>query len=100
MFLIRSAFWLGLAFVVLQPQDWDLGQRARELGTRALDAGRQVAVEQVRNVDCATMECVGGKAIILASNHENSPSPQASTMQDSPSLTLAPVPRPRPVWMG
>jgi len=99
MFLIRSAFWLGLAMIVIQPQGWDLGAKADALSTAAVDAGKQVVIQQVMNTPCDSIECVGGKALLLASGNSNNPS-QASTMQDSLSLKLAPVPRPRPAWAG
>lgn len=99
MFLVRSAFWLGLAIVVLQPQSWDVGEQASALGDKAFDAGRQAVVQQVANIECTSIECVGGKALLHASGISHNPS-QASTMQDSPDIQPAPVPRPRPARAG
>jgi hypothetical protein len=95
MFLVRSAFWLGLAFVVLQPHGLEIGAGAAALfGAKAANAGQEIAAAQVAKLHCDTLECAGGKAALIASGLTVNPS-QASTMQDSPSLKLAPVPRPR-----
>lgn len=97
MFIIRSAFWLGLALIVLQPQDWDVGNQARAMGEAALDSGKRMAASRMMDADCTSIECFGGKALAVATRLEIdqiNPS-QASTMQDSPSLASAPVPRPR-----
>lgn len=99
MFLIRSTFWLGLALVILQPQGWNLGAQASALSAAVVDSGQHAASRHLMNVTCNSIECVGGKALLLAANIKNNPS-QASTMQDSLSLNLAPVPRPRPDWAG
>lgn len=99
MFLIRSTFWLGLALVVLQPQGWNLDAQAGALSAGIVDSGRQTTSRHLMNIACDSIECVGSKALLLAANLKNNPS-QASTMQDSLSLNLAPVPRPRPDWAG
>lgn len=99
MFLVRSAFWLGLAIVIIQPQNADFGAQAGILGEKALDTGRQVVSQHVEKVECTSIECIGGKAILAASGITKNPQ-QASTMQDSPDLILAPVPRPRPARAG
>lgn len=94
MFLVRSAFWLGLAILVIQPQNLDFEAKASALGDAALDTGRGVVAEHLTKIECKSIECVGGKMLISASGLTNNPQ-QASTMQDSPDLILAPVPRPR-----
>lgn len=97
MFLVRSAFWLGLAFVIIQPQGMDFGAKANAIGSSVTSAGQDALLQQVDLVPCSSFECAGGKAVLLASDIMNNSS-QASTMQDSLSLKLAPVPRPRPDW--
>jgi hypothetical protein len=98
MFLVRSAFWLTVAFIAIGPKNVDLGAAAGDLSAQAVAAGQQLVVEHVLNADCTTFECMGGKAVVAAALTSN-PSSDAS-MQDSPSDSSIPFPRPRPSWMG
>lgn len=97
MFLLRSAFWLTVAFMLIAPKDVDLGQRAQELSAQAVAAGQKVVVSQILSSDCSTIECAGGKAV-LAAVTTKFPSVELP-MQDN-SNTPVPFPRPRPDWMG
>jgi hypothetical protein len=98
MFLVKSAFWLGLAFVVVQPLNTTLSANA-SVEPNLVATGQHVLRDAVQQIPCETLECAGGKLVILSSGLVNNPS-QASSMQDSQALILAPVPRPRPVWAG
>lgn len=98
MFLVRSAFWLTVAFVVIGPKDIDLGRAAGDLSTQAMAAGQQVIAQQILDAECSTIECMGGKAVIAAVLPTTNPSADSS-MQDS-SDNPVPFPRPRPDWMG
>jgi hypothetical protein len=95
MFILRSAFWLGLAVVVMHPIDWNAGAQAQALGQQALQTGQKAITTHVNAVQCTTMECAGGKALILASGITDNPLQASSPMQGSQSLVHAPVPRPR-----
>lgn len=97
MFLLRSAFWLTMAFILLAPKDVDLRQRAEDMSAQAVSAGQQMIVSQILASDCSTLECVGGKAV-LAAVVTKTPSVERP-MQDI-SITPVPFPRPRPDWMG
>lgn len=93
--IIRSAFWLGLAIAVIQPYGINLTAQARSVRPAvALDAGHRAVTRHLMNIPCESIQCAGGKVALAVSGGEFNPS-QASTMQDSPSLILAPVPRPR-----
>ncbi len=97
MFLLRSAFWLTVAFVVIAPKDADLGAIAGSASAHAMAAGQQVIARQILEHDCNSLECVGAKAIaaaVISDLPSNDPS-----MQDS-SISPVPIPRPRPDWMG
>ena len=94
MFFLRSAFWLGLAMIVLVPRGGDMGTDMHAAGEQALNAGRTVVTNQINSINCTSLECAGGKALLLASGITHNPL-QASTMQDSKARVLAPVPRPR-----
>jgi hypothetical protein len=97
MFLLRSAFWLTVAFILIAPKDVDLGQRAQQLGAQAVAASQQAIVSQVLSGDCSTIECAGGKAVLAAVTNQL-PSVELP-MQDN-SSTPVPFPRPKPDWMG
>lgn len=97
MLILRSAFWLTVAFVVIAPKNVDLGATANDFSSRAVAAGQQVIVEQILKTECSTVECIGTKAVVAAVLPEI-PSSDTS-MQDS-SNNPVPFPRPRPDWMG
>lgn len=67
MFLIKSTFWLGVALVVIQPQNLDLGAKTASLGSAAINAGQQALIQQLTAARCETIQCSGGKALTLAS---------------------------------
>jgi len=97
MFLLRSAFWLTVAFIMIAPKDVDLGRRAQDMSARAVAAGQQMIVSQILSSECSTLECAGGKAV-LAAVTTKLPSIE-HPMQDTSNIPV-PFPRPRPDWMG
>ena len=97
MFILRSAFWLTVAFLVVAPKDVDLAATAGSYSAQAMEAGRQVIVDRILEQDCTSLECIGTKAVATAVLKEI-PSSDPS-MQDSPNIPV-PFPRPRPDWMG
>jgi hypothetical protein len=102
MFLLRSAFWLTVAFVTLHPRDVDLGAAASALSDRAMAAGQQMLADQILKTECMPIRCTAATtkvrpAAVTASLSAPSAGP---TMQGSPNSRPAPVPRPRPDWMG
>ena len=97
MFLLRSAFWLTVAFIMIAPKDVDLGRRAQDMSAQAVAAGQQMIVSQILSSECSSLECAGGKAF-LAAVTTKLPSIE-HPMQDT-SNTPVPFPRPRPDWMG
>jgi hypothetical protein len=97
MFILRSAFWLTVAFVAIAPKDVDLGARAGNLSAAAMKAGEKMIVSHVLEAECSTVECFGTKAVVAAVLPVT-PSGDSS-MQDS-SPNPVPFPRPRPDWMG
>ena len=96
MFLLRSAFWLVLAFVVMRP-NFDVGTAVASMQGQAMEAGKQVIAEQILAPHCDTVDCAGRNALLASAiNSSLSIDP---TMQDS-SISPIPFPRPRPDWMG
>ena len=102
MFLLRSAFWLTVAFVAFHPKDVDLGATASQLSGEAMAAGQRMVVSQLLNRDCPLLTC---RATQVAPPNAGPPTgaqvgPGAVALQASPGAPPAPVPRPRPAWMG
>ena len=97
MFLvIRSAFWLTLAYMVIKPgvalpDPGAVSAQALALGSHALTA-------QVELIDCTDLACAGGKAA-LAAALQTTPTaslPMHVELADDP----IPLPRPRPDRVG
>jgi hypothetical protein len=96
MFLLRSAFWLVLAFCVMRP-NFDVQSAVASMQVQAMEAGKAVIAEQILEPHCDTLECAGRNALLAgALNSSLSIDPP---MQDS-SNSPVPFPRPRPDWMG
>ena len=94
--VVRSVFWLVLAYMVIRP-----GVHlpdASALSAQAMAAGTQVVAEQVSNIECDSLQCVGGKAVIAAAL-QSSPS-VGLPMHEMPTNSPVPYPRPRPDWAG
>ena len=96
MFLLRSAFWLIVAFMVIRP-GVDVESAVASMQMQAMDAGKDIIAQQILEPDCDTLVCAGRNAL-LASALDSSLSLDPP-MQDS-SNSPVPLPRPRPDWMG
>ena len=99
MFLLRSAFWLTLAFLVIRPGiGADMSDQAATLSREAMARGSQFVAEQIQAIDCSEIQCVGGKALAAAALQA---SPHVGTpMHVSPAQSKVPLPRPRPDHAG
>ncbi len=97
MFLLRSAFWLTVMFLIIAPKDFDLGKTAGEASRQALEAGRQAVVSQVLASECSSLECAGGKAALTVLAGSQLPS---AAMPEVASDIPVPLPRPRLDRMG
>lgn len=99
MFLLRSAFWLTLAFLVIRPGiGADMGDSAATMSRDAMANGSQFIAAQIDSIECSDFQCYGGKALVSAAL---SASPQAgSPMHVQPAPTVVPLPRPRPDHAG
>lgn len=101
MFLLRSAFWLTLAFVVIHPRDVDLGATASAISSRAVSTGQQIVVGQLLGSSCPLFTCATPGASRAVPRTASLATQQVgSPMQDLPISRPAPFPRPRPDWMG
>jgi hypothetical protein len=98
MFLIRSAFWLTVAFIAFHPKDVDLGATANALSGQAVAAGQRTVVSALLGQDCRPLLCAPGSQATAATRISL---PAAGPVLQEPAIDRdAPFPRPRPAWMG
>ena len=101
--IVRSVFWLTVAYMVIRPgvELPDAGAfaaQAATAGTQVVAAGTQVVAAQIGKIECDTIQCLGGKALVAATLPS---SPSAGIpMHETPAVSSAPYPRPRPDWAG
>jgi hypothetical protein len=99
MFLVRSAFWLTAAYLVIHPGNVDLGATASAMSGQAMAAGQAIVIRQILNNDCSLPKCASAAQMVALTASVRNPSVDL-TMQDSSAISLAPIPRSRPGWMG
>ena len=93
MFLLRSAFWLTAALLVIKPST-DFHAASAALSDAALRNGQQLISEQIAAAPCSTLQCVGGKALLSAAL-QPAPASIAAPKATPVAATIA-LPRPRP----
>ena len=94
MFLLRSAFWLTAAFLVIRP-GVDLRATANDVTSQAMARGSQFVSDQINAIECDSLQCFGGKAVLSAALPPippSDPTPMHARSKDIP----VPLPRPRP----
>ncbi|MCS6759329.1 MAG: hypothetical protein MO852_10310 [Candidatus Devosia euplotis] len=69
--VVRSVFWLTVAFMVIHP-GVDLPD-ARTLAAQTVAAGSQAVSEQIVSIECADLGCAGGKEALAAALHTSPP---------------------------
>ncbi len=100
MFLIKSTFWLGLAFIVIQPQNLDFNAKKDTISNAALNTGKKALISQLNSTSCTNFECSATKTLLLSVNKIKTPN-TALPMQEAPNLTsnksqlTAPIPHMR-----
>lgn len=97
MFLLRSAFWLSIAFMVIRPE-MDMRETATALSSQAMARGSQFVAEQIEAIDCDSLTCLGGKAVVSAALQPVPPT--GPPMHSLPVVDSVPLPRPRPEPTG
>ncbi|HWU16046.1 MAG TPA: hypothetical protein VN155_00040 [Devosia sp.] len=97
MLLVRSIFWLTLAYIVIKP-GVDLADTATALSNQAVATGTRVVAEQVQNIECDSLQCLGGKAVLSAAMQSGSAI--GTPMHETPIASPVPFPRPRPDRAG
>lgn len=96
MFLLRSAFWLTVAFLLIRP-GVDLERTASGISASALAAGQAFVAQQLQGASCSGQPCAGAGAAITVAL---SSIPSAGATMQAPANGPVPFPRPRPAWMG
>ncbi|SFV35957.1 hypothetical protein SAMN05216456_2288 [Devosia crocina] len=97
MFLMRSAFWLTAAFLVIKPEA-DIRDSAEAVANQALASGSQFISEQIEAIECDSLHCFGGKAVVAAALPAIPPAePTAAAVAAEQGV---PLPRPRPDRAG
>ncbi len=100
MFLLRSAFWLTAAFLLIHPHGVDPAATVRGLSGQAMAAGEQFVVKQIVNSPCPPITCAA-PAKLAATLAASTALPSAASPAQGATVTKpAPFPRPRPDWMG
>ena len=97
MFLLRSVFWLILAFLVMRP-GVDVTGAAASISEDAMARGSQFVAAQISGIECQDIQCLGGKAIAAAALR--SPQTASTPMHALPAAHAVPMPRPRPSRAG
>ncbi len=98
MFLLRSTFWLTVAYVALVPQ-LDISRSVTDVSSQVLSTGQQIVSERVAATQCSTLDCMGAKLVISAGlnslSAEPGPTEQVLNGVSAPPRPLAPFPLPR-----
>ncbi len=63
--LIRSAFWLTLAFLIIGPR-FEMKDTLYEIPQDTMRSAEQLVVEQVNAGKCSSLECIGTRMAISA----------------------------------
>ncbi|WP_127145621.1 hypothetical protein [Pelagibacterium montanilacus] len=99
-FILRSAFWLGAAWLVMAPNHGPAG--AASAGADLAASGRSLAEAFDPNA-CTSLECAAGRAAVtglvgfVADRAGALASPPADPTP-APQPAEAPFPPPRPAW--
>ena len=97
MFLLRSVFWLTLAFLVIRPGA-DVGEAATNFSGEAMARGSQFVAAQIDAIECSEIQCLGGKAVAAAALRSTQLA--GAPMHAMPAFNAVPMPRPRPDRAG
>lgn len=100
MFVLRSAFWLSAAFIVMAPSAGiDLGSAARSTGDQIVARGTEAVSEHLTPADCRTIECAVGRTLVANALPAAASAPKHAIDRSSVASTLAaPYPPQRPQW--
>jgi hypothetical protein len=95
MFVLRSAFWLAVGFVLVAPHGTDFGAAATAVKDQAIAAGVQAGSQLIAS---QILTSAVAPRIVASITKSSNPSVDLP-MQDSPTAPFV-FPRPRPAAMG
>ncbi len=95
MLLLRSAFWLTLAFYVLHPAGANFGAAADSAKKTVIATAEAAVTEGSKGIACPTWECVGGKAMVTAAIGRVQAPVTVAPMPPKLSDGVIPFPKPR-----
>lgn len=99
MAILRAAFWLGVGYLVVGPNAHNQSMTADQLAAEATAAGARIVLEQTADPACDRLECKAIHAVVLTSNLAQ-PKRQTTVEHEIDPDLVAPVPPPRPDWIG
>ncbi|WP_421952426.1 hypothetical protein [Pelagibacterium sp.] len=89
MFVVRSAFWLSAAFLIMAPSTgMDVGASARAAGEQLASQGAQAVSQSLMPAECPSVECAVGRAMLA----------QITTPETPAQVNVTVLPPPRPDW--
>ncbi|GEM_PF-488482 len=97
MFLLRSTFWLTVAYIALVPQ-LDISRSMTDVSAQALNAGQQIISGRIDATQCSTLDCMGAKMVFTAGLNSLSPqqNPVAEILNEASTPLASSVPFPLP----
>lgn len=95
MILVRSTFWLAVAYFAIGPQ-LDFSESVDDLSAQAMHSGQNFVTERINATRCSSLECMGAKLTISASL-DAAPEPFVVIPPDQNGIStlIVPVPEPR-----
>ena len=100
MFVLRSAFWLTIGFLLVAPHGTDFGAAASEAGNQAVAAGAQAA-EQIIVSQVLTQPIANAVVSRLSSSVQSKlPSRSLASSMQEPATQSFVFPLPRPAALG
>ena len=102
MILIRSTFWLVIAFMIIGPRV-DMTASISDLSKNASQEARNFVEQQTDIITCKSFDCIGTRIVLSAGAQAvskfTSPPPlpenQAKEQVDTQTVQISPHPRPR-----
>jgi hypothetical protein len=90
MFVVRSAFWLSAAFIIMAPSaGMDVGASARATGEQLVSQSALAVSETLMPGTCGSVECAMGRTVLAQI---------AAPQTAAPAVAVAAFPPPRPDW--
>lgn len=90
--LFKSIFWLSIAYVAIGPQ-LNAVEAVNQISRNSITGGSQIISDQIDQIECQDLTCVGGKLAVEATLNML---PQTPTLAVESLPIPADIPFPRP----